>query len=109
MKPSTFYLLLCISGTVISWVFLIAFMTAHWSTPQIFLSSIFANNLATAVAADLSATAILFIGFVFVEGRRVGMNRLWIYVPATFLLGVVFGAGWFLFQRAKLLERAENT
>jgi hypothetical protein len=108
MKPSTFYLLLCICGTMISWAFLIAFATTNWATPRIFVPSIFANDLASAVAADLFATAILFLGFIFIEGRRVGMRSLWVYIPAICLFGLVFGAGLFLYRRAKQLEGAKN-
>jgi hypothetical protein len=108
MKPSVIYLLLCILGTVLSWVFLLAFLVSEGATPRLFVASIFANSVSSAIAADLLASAALFLVFAFAEGRRLGMRGLWAYVPATLLVGLAFGAGLFFYRRAKLLElRAE--
>ncbi|MGH8505876.1 MAG: DUF2834 domain-containing protein [Stenotrophobium sp.] len=105
MKSSTIYLAICLIGTILSWAFLIAFVMGNGATPMLFLSSIFANHVASAVAADLFASAGLFIVFVLIEGRRLGMQRLWAYILAAFLGGLVFGAGLFFYLRAKTLER----
>jgi hypothetical protein len=105
VRASTLYLWLCIAGTALSWFFLVGFVTSGGATPLSFLSSMFVNDVAIAVVADLFASAFLFLVFVFVEGRRIGMKGLWVYVPATFLVGLIFGAGLFFYRRAKHMEQ----
>jgi hypothetical protein len=104
MKMSSVYLLLCIVGTVLSWCFLAFFLASGGASPRTFVLSIFSTPVASAVAADLFASAVLFLMFVFAEGRRMGMRGLWVYVPATLLVGLAFGAGLFFYRRASLIE-----
>jgi hypothetical protein len=104
MKMSLIYLVLCIAGTVLSWCFLVSFLVSGGVAPRLFVASVFANPVSSAVAADLFASATLFLVFAFAEGRRMGMRGLWVYVPATLLVGLAFGAGLFFYRRATLIE-----
>ncbi len=71
---------------------------------SLFFLYIFNNNVSSSVAADLLISAVVFFVFVFVEGKRMKMSRLWIYVPSTLMVGLSFGLPLFLYFRAKNLE-----
>lgn len=104
MKQSTTYLLLCIVGVVIPWFFLLGFLGEPQPTIALFFSSIFANQVASSVAVDLLISALVFFAFVFFEGNRLNMKRLWVFIPATLFVGLSFGLPLFLYFRAKHIE-----
>lgn len=104
MKQSSIYFLLCIIGVVVPWFFLLGFLEESKPTVSVFFSSIFANSVASAVAADLVISAMVFFTFVYIEGRRLNMKRLWVFVPATLFVGLSFGLPLFLYFRAKHIE-----
>lgn len=104
MKQSTIYLSLCVIGAVIPWLFLIPFLGESQPGVSLFFAYTFANNVSTSVAADLLISALIFFVFVFAEGKRINMNKLWAYIPATLLVGLSFGLPLFLYFRAKQLE-----
>lgn len=103
MKQSTFYIVLCLLGVIAPWLFLVGFFDLPHASIPLFFTSIFANMVASAVAADLIVSAFAFFAFVFFEGRRLGMKNLWLYIPATLFVGLSFGLPLFLYNRAKNL------
>ncbi len=105
MNQSKLYLLLCIVGVVAPWFFLFGFFGDEQASIPVFFRSIFANHVASAVAADLVVSALVFFVFVFFEGRRMGLKHLWVYIPATLLIGLSFGLPLFLYYRARANER----
>lgn len=105
MKQSTVYLLLCIIGIVIPWLFLIGFLGEPQPTIFLFFSSIFANKVASSVATDLLISALVFFTFVFFEGKRLNMKHLWVFIPATLFVGLSFGLPLFLYFRATHIEK----
>jgi len=106
MKQSTIYLWLCVLGIVGPWLYLLGFFGSAQPSVSLFFSSIFVNQVASAVAVDLLISALVFFVFLFIEGRRLNMSRLWLFmcVPATLLVGLSFGLPLFLYLRAKHLE-----
>lgn len=105
MKQSTAYLWLCVIGIVAPWFFLGGFWAQPHPTVALFFSSIFANAVASAVAADLLVSAFVFFTFVFFEGKRLNMKRLWVFIPATLFVGLSFGLPLFLYFRAKHIAK----
>lgn len=105
MKQSTFYLVLCILGVLIPWVFLIGFLGIPEPTISLFFTSIFANHVSSAVAGDLLVSGVVFFIFLFYEGRRLNMKNLWLFVPVTLFVGLSFGLPLFLYSRAKKIEQ----
>ncbi len=104
MKQSTVYLLLCGLGVAAPWLFLLGFFGGSESTLAVFFRSIFANPASSATAADLLVSAVAFFVLVFYEGRRLKMTRLWVFIPATLLVGLSFGLPLFLYFRARRME-----
>ncbi len=105
MKQSKVYLLLCVVGVAVPWIFLFGFLGDDQASVPLFFTSIFANHVSSAVAGDLIISALAFIVFVFIEGRRIGLKNLWIYIPATLFVGLSFGLPLFLYHRARLIEK----
>ncbi len=105
MKQSTAYILLCVIGIVVPWFFLVGFLGEAHPTAALFFLSIFANSVASSVAADLLISALVFFTFVFFEGKRLNMKRLWVFIPATLFVGLSFGLPLFLYFRAKHNEK----
>ena len=108
MRQSTTYLLLCIIGIVVPWFFLIGFLGEPGPKIGLFFSSIFSNQVTSSVATDLLISALVFLVFVFFEGRRLNMSRLWVFIPATLLIGLSFGLPLFLYFRARHIEKMPN-
>lgn len=104
MKNSSIYLILCIFGVIVPWTFLFMFLGEPDISVSLFFEYIFTNNVSSSVAADLIISAAIFFFFVFIEGCRIGMHRLWVYVPATLMVGLSFGLPLFLYFREKHLE-----
>jgi len=105
MKHRRFYVILCILGVIAPWPFLVYFLSLPQASIPLFFTSLFVNPAASAAAADLLVSALVFFVFVFFEGRRLGMKNLWLIVPATLLVGLSFGLPLFLYLRAKQLEQ----
>jgi len=105
MKQSKLYLILCIVGAAIPWVFIAGFLGDEKASIPYFFISIFVNKVASAVAADLLVSGLVFFAFMYFEGRRMGLKNLWVYVLATLFVGLSFGLPLFLYHRARAIER----
>ncbi|HEY0721982.1 MAG TPA: DUF2834 domain-containing protein [Gammaproteobacteria bacterium] len=105
MKWKWLYLLLTVPGAIVPWCYLSGFLRESASSVPLFFSSMFVNDVASAVAADLLLSAVVFSLFVCVEGRRFAMKRLWLYPLLTFAIGLSFGLPLFLYARERASER----
>jgi hypothetical protein len=105
MKQSSLYLILCAVGVAVPWFFLLGFFTEEIVSIPSFFTSIFANHVSSAVASDLLVSALAFFILVVFEGRRRGLKHIWVYVPATFFVGLSFALPLFLYHRARAIER----
>jgi hypothetical protein len=100
------YLLLAIAGSILPWFWLIQDPAALLS-PNLFLHSTFANNIATAWASDLLISASVFFTFAANELKRLGSDRRWVllYVGLTFGIGLSCALPLFLYRRELILEK----
>lgn len=57
------------------------------------------------MASDFWVGAFAALIFMIVEGRRLQMKRLWIYVVLTFVIAWAFAFPLFLFMRERMLQR----
>ncbi|MBI1820085.1 MAG: DUF2834 domain-containing protein [Nitrospirae bacterium] len=96
-------MILSVPGVLIPWAFLIGFLGVPEPTISLFFTSIFANHVSSAVAGDLLVSVVVFFVFLFYEGSRLNMKNLWLFIPATLLIGLSFGLPLFLYFRAKRL------
>jgi len=100
------YLLLTIIGVIAPWSFLLKFFLKNGLDLDLFFQNAFANHVASAVAIDLLICADVFFCFSFIELKRLGLSRRWlfVYVVATFGIGVSCALPLFLYWRERALE-----
>ena len=103
------YAVLSIVGFVLPYWWFIAFLREHGLVMSLFLSEMFANNIASFFAVDVVLSAIVLIVFILLEGRRLAMRRLWVYIVATLGVGVSLGLPLFLFAREGVLRASSSS
>jgi hypothetical protein len=106
MRPSGVYLLLCVVGTVLPYAQFLPFLRAHGPDPRLFLSQLFASPVSGFFGVDVMVSAVVLWVFVLIEGRRLGIRRLWAPLAASLVVGVSLGLPLFLYLRARQLEAA---
>lgn len=64
-----------------------------------YLDQLTANGVATFMLIDLAIVAVIGLVFMVVEGRRLGMRFLWVYVVLTFAVAISVALPAFLIAR----------
>jgi 2-polyprenyl-6-methoxyphenol hydroxylase-like FAD-dependent oxidoreductase len=60
----------------------------------------------TQLLVDLGIVAVAFFVWAAVEGRRAQVERWWVCIPASLLVGLCFGLPLFLWMRERAIDRA---
>lgn len=104
MKHSSLYLLLSILGAAFPLSQLYPFLLNHGLDLSLFFEQLFANSISSLFGLDVIISAIVLLVFIFAEGKRLGMQQLWI--PTIGLcIGVSFSFPLFLYLRQRHLEQ----
>ena len=101
----TIYALSCVLGLVLPYSQLIPFAIDRGFDPVLFLEQLFANRIASCFALDVIVSSFVFWILVFVEGSRLEMNNLWVYILANLTVGLSFGLPLFLLMRQRKLTQ----
>ena len=101
------YLLLVIIGSIAPWSLLLQFFSQNGFSIKLLIQQGFANYAAADLTTDLLISALVFLCFSFLELKRLGVSRsrLFIYVAATFGIGLSCSLPLFLYFREGVLER----
>ena len=99
-----FYLLAAILGAVLPLSQLIPFLKTHGLDLKLFFTYLFSNSVSGFFGMDVIVSSVVLWVFVFAEGRRLGMRRLWIYVICNLMVGVSLALPLFLLFRERALE-----
>ncbi len=99
------YFSLCVLGTALPCWELAAFVAEHGAAPILFVEQLFANHVSAFFGWDVIVSALVLWAFVFSEGPRSGMRRLWIYVACTLAVGVSLALPAFLYAREGVRSR----
>ena len=100
------YLATAVLGTVLPLACFAPFLAAHGLDLPLFFRQLFQTNVSAFFGTDVIVSALALWLFVYSEGRRLRMRRLWAYVLCTLVVGVSLGLPLFLFLRERRL-RAE--
>ncbi len=104
MKPKTVYLAFCILGAALPlWQF-IPWLGQPGHTAMQFVRDLFANRISAFFGMDVIVSAIVLIRFVRLESARSGIQRWWLPILSTLLVGVSLGLPLFLYMREARLE-----
>ncbi|MEM6988760.1 MAG: DUF2834 domain-containing protein [Pseudomonadota bacterium] len=103
-----FYALMCVVGTVVPlWAF-VPWVMEFGLDVSFFLSGAFVNRVAAFGWLDLIISALVLLAFIWTEGTRLGMRKLWLPTLGTCAVGVSLGLPLFLWMRAKHLDDAHS-
>ena len=105
-KKQIFYLVLSIAGTILPYSQLIPFLMEHGPDLPLILQQLFANRISGFFGLDVVVSSVVLWIFVFAEGTRLKMRRLWIYLACNLLVGVSLGLPLFLMMRESKIERS---
>jgi hypothetical protein len=101
----TLYLIGAVAGTVIPYYFLFQFITQNGFDVALFAQQAVANPAAAMFTADLLISSFVFWAFLYSEGRRLGMTRLWMYVVLNLGVGLSLALPLFLYFREDARDR----
>ena len=102
------YLLLAVLGAALPLSQLIPFLTAHGLDLKLFFTFLFSNGVSGFFGMDVIVSSLVLWIFVFSEGRRLGMRRLWVYVVCNLAVGVSLALPLFLLFRERTLDRKQQ-
>jgi hypothetical protein len=105
VKPKTRYLGLCLAGIVLPYWQFLPFLRDHGLDLGLFVQELFSTRVGAFFGMDVLVSAVALVIFVRVEGRRLGMRRLWAPVVAVLAVGVSLGLPLFLYMREAALDR----
>jgi hypothetical protein len=101
---SVVFLLLCFLGAALPLTQFIPWLVDYGLDLPLFFQHLFATGVSGFFALDVVVSAVVLIVFIFAEGRRLQIGKLWLPVVATLGVGVSFGFPLFLYLRQKHLE-----
>jgi len=102
------YLLAAILGAILPLSQLVPFLTTHGLDLKLFFTFLFSNGVSGFFGMDVIVSSLVLWIFVFSEGRRLGMQRLWVYVVCNLAVGVSLALPLFLLFRERTLDREQQ-
>ena len=99
-----FYLLAAILGAVLPLSQLLPFLKTHGLDLSLLFTYLFSNGVSGFFGMDVIVSSVVLWVFVFTEGRRLGMRRLWLYVVCNLMVGVSLALPLFLLFRERALD-----
>lgn len=109
MKLSHVYLALAIVGAVLPYYLLFQFIAENgWGLTE-YIEQLFANHASSMGATDLLLCCVTFWVFLYFEGRRLQISKLWIYVIVNLFIGLSAALPLFLYVRERKLADKKVT
>ena len=105
MKLRYFYHGMCLPGVILPYSQFLPWVAAHGLDVQLFFSELFSTHIGGFFGMDVIASSLTLFAFVWIEGRSLGISRLWLPVVATFSVGVSLGLPLFLYMRQRQLDQ----
>jgi hypothetical protein len=106
MAPKQLYLGLCVAGTDLPHSQFIPFLHDHGLDGRLFIQQLFASRISGFFALDVIVSSIVLWAFMRIEGRRIGVRRLWLPLVAWLTVGVSLGLPLFLYLRETRAQAA---
>jgi Terpene cyclase DEP1 len=98
-------LFIAIAGFVVPNVFVGAFLVDEGFELGSYFSLWTASIPSTQLLVDLVIASLAFFVWAAVEGPRAEIERWWVCIPATLLVGLCFGLPLFLWMRERKLSQ----
>jgi hypothetical protein len=104
MKPRTLYLILCLAGTLLPYSHIVTFLRQDGGDFPLFFERFYSTQGGGIFGMEVVVSLVVLWMFIFIEGRRARMKRLWLPVVASVLVGVSLGLPLFLYMRENRLQ-----
>ncbi len=98
------YLILCLLGIALPYSQFIPFLFENGLNFERFFEQLFVNRISAFFGMDVVVSSLVLWTFVWVEGSRLKMKNLWIYIAINLLVGVSLALPLFLLLRQRKLE-----
>jgi hypothetical protein len=109
MNRRSVYVVLCVLGLALPYSQFIPWLLENGLNLPLFVRQLFANRIGGFFGLDVLVSAIVLIGFIQREGRRLKMSGLWLPIVSVLLVGVSLGLPLFLYLReGALAERSSG-
>ena len=105
MKLRHLYLVLCVVGAILPYTLFAPWLLEHGLDLPLFFSELFSTRIGGLSGLDVLASGITLFVFIWVEGRRLQVGKLWLPVLATLGVGVSCGLPLFLYMRQCRLDK----
>lgn len=97
------YAALAVAGAILPYAIFLPWLADHGVDARLFVSRLWSTGPASIFAADVLFAACVFILFAIVEGRRLGMRRLWLPPLVVVTIGLCCALPLFLAMRERAL------
>ncbi len=98
------YLILCILGIALPYSQFIPFLIENGLNFESFFQQLLINRISAFFGMDVVVSSLVLWTVVWVEGSRVKIKNLWIYIASNLLVGVSLALPLFLLKRQRKLE-----
>ena len=109
LTAKLFYGILCVLGIILPYWQFISWLLDN----GLDLIALFDEAVQTRISAfawlDVVVSAIVLLGFIWIEGNRLKTAKLWLPMLGTLSVGVSFGLPLFLLLREIHLEKESST
>ncbi len=102
------YLVLCAIGTLVPLSPAIHFLVTHSFDVGQFIQHATASAASLTAWLDVIISALTVLALTYFEGKRLDMEKLWIYGLATAIVGPSLGLPLFLYRRSQRLKALDD-
>ncbi len=104
MNLNMTFLILCVLGALLPLSQFIPWVIENGLDVQLFFQELFSTKIGGFFGMDVIVSAVVLFVFIFAEGKRLQMEKLWLPVLATLSVGVSLGLPLFLYMRQMKIE-----
>ncbi len=94
-----FYLAMTVLGLVVPYAVFISWINSNGLNISLLLLEISDSKISLFAWLDVIISAVVLIGFILFEAKRLEMKKIWIPILGTLTVGVSFGLPLFLYMR----------
>ncbi len=98
------YLILCVLGLLLPLSQLAPWLISNGLNIPLLFQELFSTQIGGFFGLDVIVSAVVLLAFIFIEGQRLNIKKLWLPIVATLTVGVSFGFPLFLYMRQVKIE-----
>lgn len=108
MNQKNILLVLCVFGVVLPLSQFFPWVANNGLDVSAFIGELFSTNIGSFFGLDVIVSAVVLFVFIYTEGKKLNMKKLWLPVVATLSVGVSFGLPLFLYLRQLQIEKQSS-